>query len=311
MEQKVDFEVIIPVSMADVDMAKKCIVAVQQYINPLQITVITSEKACSEFNGYNINVLDENKVLKGLNLETVREYLEQFGLGQRAGWYFQQFLKYAYAYICQYEYYVSWDADTLPLTKMDFFNGITPVFSIKTEYHEAYFNTLNKLLKINKQIENSFIAEHMIFKKEYVLELISEISCQHPEVSWYISILKSIAPKDIMPAGFSEFETYGSYVMYKHKGSYILKDIAAIRIGKCIFDQQLSEDIIRWLGQSFCTISFEKGQQRMIKFSWYKNSFFRKIIPAKLYVKIASKYVFYKWGHQKPADQKQNAGRTV
>lgn len=297
MEKQINFEVIIPVSIADTDVAKKCLTSVCQHIKPMQITIITSANVSHEFSQYNINVMDENKLLKGLTLETITEYLSQYGLGKRAGWYFQQFLKLAYAYKCKYEYYISWDADTIPIRKMNFFDGETPVFSIKKEYHKPYFNTLYRLFQIDKQIEDSFIAEHMIFKKEYVLELISEILCRYPEDPWYISILKNIDIKEITPSGFSEFETYGSYVMYKHKNSYLLKEITAIRIGKCIFDEQLSEDILKWLAQDFYTISFEKNQEKMIKVSWYKNKLFRKFIPAWLYVKIASKYVFYKWGH--------------
>lgn len=45
----------------------------------------------------------------------------------------------------------------------------------KTEYHKPYFDTLKKILNLDKSFNFSFICEHMIIKKDIMNEVIANI----------------------------------------------------------------------------------------------------------------------------------------
>ncbi len=77
------------------------------------------------------------------------------------GWYYQQFLKMKYSVICEDEYYMTWDGDTVPCKCFSMFNA-SGDFDMKHEYHEEYFITLENILPgIKKVTEKSFISKHM------------------------------------------------------------------------------------------------------------------------------------------------------
>ena len=69
-------------------------------------------------------LIDENELLPGLTFSTVADILMKYCPNKRlnVGWYFQQFLKLGFARskYCK-DYYLSWDADTLPLAPITFF----------------------------------------------------------------------------------------------------------------------------------------------------------------------------------------------
>lgn len=69
-----------------------------------------------------------------------------------------------YSRICEDEYYMSWDGDTVPCKKVEMFNDAgVPYLNLKHEYNELYFNIMGKLISgLKKFIEPSFISEHML-----------------------------------------------------------------------------------------------------------------------------------------------------
>ena len=46
---------------------------------------------------------------------------------------------------------------------------------MKNEYHVPYFETMKNLTDLGKTADFSFIAEHMMFKTEYMKELLNVI----------------------------------------------------------------------------------------------------------------------------------------
>ena len=163
--------------------------------------------------------INEDEIFKGLNFNKIKQYLiQKINNDRRAGWYLQQFIKIALCKYVKSEYYTVFDGDTLPLNKISLFDKKTnlPVFSISKEYHQPYFKTLKKLFggKVKKKISGSFINEYMVFKTKIVKKMLNDISSiNNPkEKDFFIFILDSIDIYDLNKSGFSEFETYGSYV---------------------------------------------------------------------------------------------------
>ena len=90
-------------------------------------------------------------------------------------WYEQQFLKMAYSRICKNEYYLIWDADTIPLKSIQLFENEHPFFDMKIEHNEPYFQTMKRLLSNLTFSNMSYISEHQMIKTEYMKNLLDEI----------------------------------------------------------------------------------------------------------------------------------------
>ena len=180
------------------------------------------------------------------------------------GWYYQQFLKMEYSRICEDEYYMSWDGDTVPCKKVEMFNDEgKPYLDLKHEYNELYFTTMGKLIPgLKKFIEPSFISEHMLFKCDIMKKLIAKIESSESISGgrFYEKIINCIPLEDIQGNGFSEFETYGSFVCLTSPMTYKLRDWHSFRLAGEFFDpNKISDDDYKWLAHDFDAISFEKG----------------------------------------------------
>ncbi len=180
------------------------------------------------------------------------------------GWYYQQFLKIEYSRICEGEYYMSWDGDTVPCKKVEMFNdnGV-PYLDLKHEYNELYFTTMGKLIPgLKKFIDASFISEHMLFKCDIMKRLISKIE-SNDSISgsrFYEKIINCIPLEDIQENGFSEFETYGSFVCLTSPMTYKLREWHSFRLAGEFFNPEtISDSDYEWLSHDFDAISFEKG----------------------------------------------------
>ncbi len=177
-------------------------------------------------------------------------------------WYYQQFLKMAYARICPSEYYLCWDSDTVPLRDISMFDGTgKPYLDVKKEFNDSYFLTIDKLLGNGKIIEKSFISEHMLFKKEYMLELISFIEGRDIEGRSFGEKILNAVGSDNLNTGFSEFETYGTWIGLKHPSAYTLRNWFSFRNANFFVDiADLNEEDIAWLSKDYDAASFEKYQ---------------------------------------------------
>lgn len=280
------FDVIIPVSLSHRDRALFLLPYIRKFLNPKKIILITD---LSIFMKENIGViyLDENEIFPEMNIEIIKKYVGE----KRAGWYFQQFLKMSYAYICKDEYYLVWDADTIPLKKMYFedFTDQKKIFTIKEEYHKPYFSTLRKLF--NNEIERSgnfsFIAEHMLINKKIMLELINKIE-NNNEIQggrFFEKILYAINKEDLIGSGFSEYETYGNYVMKMYPQLYKIRTLKTLREGAHYLGLKPSHKMLEWIAKEYDTVSLE---------NWNRVSKSKKIILELISIIARNKISFEK-----------------
>ena len=220
------------------------------------------KKMVLELNSKDIDFINENYIMTNLNLNTIKELVKKRGGNpSHAYWYFQQFLKIGYCYNCKDDYYMTWDSDTVPVRKIDFFdeNG-KPYFDLKTEYHKPYFETDEKLLGIGRQIKKSFIAEHNFFRVDYMKEMINDIMKNNKIEGniFYEKIINAIDIKDLDYSGFAEPEIYGTYVLVKHPETYSLRNWKSLREGIFYIKQPLNDNSANWVAKKYHAISFEK-----------------------------------------------------
>ena len=245
-----------------------------RYSNPRKIFVITP---LSNF-GYledNIDthiplfILDEDNLFEYLNYKYINDILvKRIGSDIYTGWYFQQFLKMSF---CNFpgvaNYYLIWDSDTVLLKKLEFFdNEGNVLINPKKAHHKPYFILINKLLGYEKQVNYSFISEHLMVKTEYMKELLCSLKSKTPKNStWIELILKNIDNKYLEKSGFSEYETYGNFIARNHTGSFKYRPIKSIRIGSKLFGNipdKYNIFSLMLLGYSF--VSFEKWHSKNI-----------------------------------------------
>ena len=169
-----------------------------------------------------------------------------------------------YSRICNDDYYLLWDSDTVPVKKIDLFDDDRrPYFDYKHEYHKPYFDTIKRLFpQITKQIKGSFIAEHMIICTQYMQNLLQSIeSNNNVKGADYIEkIINAVDVSELPGSGFSEFETYGSFVLYNYPDRYRLREWRSLRFGGLFFDEadKLHDRELQWLARSYDAVSFEK-----------------------------------------------------
>jgi hypothetical protein len=290
------FDVVFFLAPKDVDIINYNIKNFSEKIKPRKIIIIGN----IDFRNHvsflpGVEYLDEDNLGKNLTLKNVRQLLsKKCGSDSRGNWYFQQFLKMMYALFCETEYYLVWDADTLLLNKINFWEetptGDKCIFTLKGEYVSSYFPVLKSFFegKVNKKINYSFIAEHMMINRNIMLELIGKMEVENniEGTFFWEKIINAIRLENIY-RGFSEFETYGNYVQTFYPDKYGFAELRSYRNGSGIFDVKLlNKDILKWLSQGLDTISFENWS--------YRGFFFQlsnKIIP--LMVKYKIPYLFF------------------
>ena len=292
------YSVIIPVVFKDYSFLEKSIKYIIKNLNPNAVYIITDIRM-AKFLPRNVRdnerciILDENQICQYLTYNEVDSILHSQGRQHtKTGWYFQQFLKMGFALsdFCNADYYLSWDADTVPLKRIDMFDKDGhPYFTMKSEYHKPYFDTMERILSTGKANPHSYIAEHMMFNKKIVCELIGRIMESYVKGdTWFEKILNSLAPEEISPFSFSEFETYGTFCYTFHPQLYKERHLSGFRKAGLIQGRFVSDRILEVLAEDVDVASFEiydrppfpwgKICHYYEKFGKYKESFLRYII---------------------------------
>lgn len=278
----IDYDIIICVGWNDITIVKKVVKYVRKNLQGEKIYLIVNSFyfkyfALSFLESYNVELINEDVLIPGVSYKQNREFIEKNRPSFPAGWYFQQFLKMGFSQ-SKYarDYYLIWDADTLPLSKFEFEKDGRLLFTQKKEYHEEYFITMEKLLGLNKLKDFSFIAEHMLIKTAIMKEIISKIQSDI-KTPWPFILLSKVSPD--AKSGFSEFETYGTYVSHYYPELYSSRTLNTWRNAGYVFGRNISDKDIEALSVDLDIISLENWNGRLF--------------PQKLFSRLQEMYVKY------------------
>lgn len=268
------FNLYVILAPSEVPILKRNISYLKKNIPAQSIYIVTSKNAANDIPN-DVNFIDEDSVFTGLTLSNVKEYLKSLNADEKnAGWYLQQFLKMSVCFCDKNEFYLVWDADTIPLRHIDFFddNG-KPFFTLKREHVESYFNTIKNLFNFEKTTPESFVSEHMLFNVKIMKNLINDIegSSNIPGDTFWKKILQACnllegdQKKQTKQRYFSEFETYGTYVDYKYPDFYEKRRLMTLRLGKSFLGDNPTDEILEWVSHDLDIISFEKWDTTQIE----------------------------------------------
>jgi hypothetical protein len=274
---KTEFELILLTIEHHLPILEISLPYIRRFIKPSKITIIASKSCLKKINNMgfvdeDVVLLDEDRVVEGITLDYVRSLIESRG-GEvgRAGWYFKQLLNFAYAMRPEtMDYYLTWDSDGIPVRPISFFDEKGRI--LLTKYsgyhnHKPYFYTIEALIGLKREVDFSFIAEHMMFKREYMLSLLHLIArSENLEGKIFVkSVITAIQSDHISGAGFAEYETYGTYVYKKFPKAVLVRDISYVRGGADLFGLSPSDADLFTLSTKYSWASFESHKVSTVR----------------------------------------------
>ena len=205
-----------------------------------------------------LNIVDETEIVENLNFKAVSDdlarKLSREDANGFAGWYLQQFLKMGFCnYIVGEKYYLIWDADTLLLRSISFFDGGKVLLTQGREYHDEYFKMVSRILPDVPIPKVSHISQHLMVEVAEMRQLIAALSS--PAGRWWQNIVSNILGGD--PRQFSEYETYAAYVLTRRSDRYRSLRRNWSRWGNAFFGVPLGEARASILAPFYEYVAFE------------------------------------------------------
>lgn len=244
------FDMIFLVIDRDLSLIARSLSFIRAFLAPKSITFIAAGGCLAGIRRMGLaaesdTLLDEDHVVPGLDLALVRSLIvERGGNPARAGWYFKQIANLAYARRPGVApFYLTWDADTIPLRSIRFFDEAGRVLlTRKGEYNKPYFEVIEALTGLRRQADFSFIAEHMLFDRDIVNHLIDTILGGLPFRGDALAgrILGAVSDANLSSSGFAEYETYGTFATAHHPDRIAVRRLASLRHGTAFFGRSPS-----------------------------------------------------------------------
>jgi hypothetical protein len=267
-----EYDLIVPLLESDLETFKRNMPYIHNNIIYRDIIVIGQQSIAEHLSDIEgIKFINEDTLYPGLTLKTVKGIKKAIsGNERRSGWYFQQFLKMAYSRICQDDYYLIWDSDTIPVRPINFFNEAGQPYLDYigyNKYDECYKVAQERLLpdnKLHKKEKKSFITEHMIIDKKIMCELLEELEANENGYTFYTQIMRCVPLNAINLSGFSEFETYAAYVLEVYPDKYALRNWKNLRNARVFIGDKLSDVNIKWLAVDYWVISIEEFDRQLL-----------------------------------------------
>lgn len=234
--------------------------SLRRHLPGSEIHVITRKEDFSKFReecGPELTLWDEAALVPHMTLGELRKMPLRF-FPKGAGWYFQQFLKYAFINVSNGDdHYLIWDADTVLLRPIEFFTPEgKPIYTTATEHHAPYFETYQALFGSKAEREFSFISQHQIIRKSILREMLSKIESRNPtSKNWAWAIMENLRGNGSNL--FSEYETYGHYMKAEHPDSYVVRNLEWTRNGERWAGYPPRPEKIDLLAQKYAYASFE------------------------------------------------------
>ena len=163
----------------------------------------------------------------------------------------------SFSFISKKEYYLIIDYDTLPINNFSLFNikNGKSFFSFNCDSWGGYFKKMKNLFPFKKKFKYSCICEHMMFNTKIMLELIKLIENNNnlKGKNFYEKILDATEGRS---DGFSEYDTYGTYVYNYYPDMYEYRHLRKSDDSWEYFS--LDQEMFDYASQSYDTLRFEQ-----------------------------------------------------
>ena len=252
-------EVISVCSIKDIDVWTVAAKRIVQFISAKQYTVIVPDAQVEMFAAVTkapYQVKPESQFVGSLKEKIVQTLTPENQ--DRVGWYLQQFVKISAVLTHDdRDVVLIWDADTVPLKKLEFINSSGQFIYYKgDEYRKSYFDFIERALGLKRTQNFSYIAQSLILRVSWARELTNALA-QSAQLHWIDAVLSFLDRSE--PAGFAEFETLGSWVWNHHHDEMLISERPWYRNGLSLVGNplKLSPSVWNGLAKSYDFISFE------------------------------------------------------
>ncbi len=233
----------------NIEIIKKNYSNFKQFYNNLQFFIICPnadlKKFKEELNFDNFQICGEDEIIKFDRFKEVASpilkktnYYKK--IQDRLGWYYQQVLKLTFMYNfikLNNEKLLIWDADTIILKKIKFFdNDKSLVYGTTSEFFRAYYATNKTILGEIPKYFVSSVCQFSAITPYDLKNLLSKLSKFEPLkkniAEWFTSIIFEAivnTHKEYNGSLFSEYELLGHSKLLENKKPQIL--ISGIREG--------------------------------------------------------------------------------
>lgn len=209
-------------------------------------------------------VIPEEEILPELRLTDLRRANLPHFPGV-AGWYYQQFLKFAFAEKSSLPFCLIWDADTVPLREITFFDEKERVYLTDAEeYHPAYFATFENMFGYKAPSKRSFISQHIMIETKMLSEMLAEFRMRCASSNhWSYYIVNNLAKTSDGKNLFSEYETYANYMLAKHPERISFRSLRWKRIPNPYLWKIAPQKILQEIGAGLDFIGFESKRKSL------------------------------------------------
>jgi uncharacterized short protein YbdD (DUF466 family) len=246
------FDIVIPVGPKDYEVIKYVIEYAQKNIIAYRNTFLISEKDLSIPNTIFIS--------ESVFPFTINHVKQFHGDTERAGWYYQQLLKfYAGFFIANITtQYLIIDADTFFLKPVSFLENETVLFNSSHFNHTPYFEHMKRLHPLlTKQDPNmSGVSHHMMFDINCVNQLIDMVETYHKnDKPFWQLFLEAVEKDQVEKSGASEYEIYFNFMKRFHSDKIKIRELKWKDC--CNFKDSVNFDYIsiHWYGRN--SLSFD------------------------------------------------------
>ena len=231
------FDLVYPCHPKDVDTLRIAVRNARKFTTCDNIYVISPEDLHIEGTIHISEALySEYVTLDGIH---TRWMTEDPNMAYRSSWVYQQLLKvYAPRVITNLkDNYLVFDADSIIVRNIDF-NPSKFQYCKPTEYHIPYVESYERLMKEKVPTDQSFIAHHMLFNKEIVLEIIGHVESLHG-CSFCDAVLSCIDYHELSSVCV-EYDLYGNYVASRYPEMMEHRQLTWSEISYIPSDQQMN-----------------------------------------------------------------------
>lgn len=187
-----------------------------------------------------------------LDSEVVKFDFSKFkgNIALRKGWYIQQFIKLFQRWTMN-DYLVV-DSDVILNKPLDIIQNGKPCFFLgEDQNHQPYFDFTKKVFGYGREYPYSFINEIMYFKRDLIQEMVSPWSFE----GFFEVAVNALNEINHPTSSFSEYETYGNFIMKKHPEMY---QIVKLKTKSVAVKRQWTNEEIKEQIQVFKKSNYDK-----------------------------------------------------
>ncbi|MBN1242904.1 MAG: hypothetical protein JXA15_09405 [Spirochaetales bacterium] len=138
----------------------------------------------------------------------------------RAGWVYQQLLKWSGGRFCKNRHYLVIDSDTVFIRPQAFeFEG-RMVFDFCDEFHVPYFKAFEHLFGMTPRATISFTSHHSLIDTELMRELMDVLGKRHGK-PWFEAVAGAVDVTEM--SSVSDYDNYGQYVAERHPQRMVVR----------------------------------------------------------------------------------------